>query len=191
MTIKRGGPGKTQRLQEPQVDTVNPLPTIAFANKSKNKFKSLLEGIEKECDLTMKQRFDIFISETSFTALTKIFKAQNIVKSIIWLVLTIAMMSWLSIQCYWLFDKYFSYPYEVKIEIESVPRMEFPSVTICNRNPVKKSKYKHSPFQVYKKYFELSHDSSLFDKALSMMKNVSQYQQDPQEPSMDSHEDGK
>lgn len=173
MTIRRGSTSKQQTPPEPQVDVVNPFPTIAFASKSKNKFKTFKEEMEKESNLTLKERFDIFVSETSFTALTKIFKARNIAKSIAWLILTITMIAWLCIQCYWLFTKYLSYPYEVNIEKESVPQMQFPSVTICNRNPVKKSKFDTSPFKNFGSTFTLSQDASLFDKALAMMKNGS------------------
>ncbi|XP_052101134.1 amiloride-sensitive sodium channel subunit alpha-like [Mytilus californianus] len=158
----------------PVVDKVNPIPAIAFASKSKNKFRAMLEEqIEKDRSLTVKERFDIFISETSFTALTKICKAGNIFKQIIWLILVLAMLSWLCIQCYWLFEKYLSYPYEVKIELKSIQKMEFPSVTVCNRNPIRQSKFKSSPFDAkpYKGLFEVWQNSPLYDKAVNMMQN--------------------
>lgn len=153
----------------PIVDTVNPMPAIAFATKSKSKFKTMLEQIEKDKNLTVKERFDIFLSETSFTALTKIFKAGTIIKQIIWLVLVMAMISWLSIQCYWLFSKYFAYPVEVKIELIAKQKMDFPSVTVCNRNPVRKSKMKTSPFYAVKDVFEMKQDKWLYDMAVNMM----------------------
>lgn len=153
----------------PIVDTVNPMPAIAFATKSKSKFKTMLEQIEKDKNLTVKERFDIFLSETSFTALTKIFKAGTIIKQIIWLVLVMAMISWLAIQCYWLFSKYFAYPVEVKIELIAKQKMDFPSVTVCNRNPVRKSKMKTSPFYAVKDVFEMKQDKWLYDMAVNMM----------------------
>lgn len=155
----------------PIVDRVNPMPALAFAAKSKNKFKCMMEQIEKDKNLTVKERFDIFLSETSFTALTKIFKAGTIIKQIIWLVLVMAMISWLCIQCYWLFAKYFAYPVEVKIELIAKQKMDFPSVTVCNRNPVRKSQLKKSPFYAVKDISELKQDNSLYDRAVTMMKN--------------------
>lgn len=158
----------------PVVDKVNPIPTIAFVSKSKNKFRAMLEEqIEKDRSLTVKERFDIFISETSFTALTKICKAGNIFKQIVWLILVLAMLSWLCIQCFWLFEKYLSYPYEVKIELKSSQKMEFPSVTVCNRNPIRRSRFENSPFNApeFKGLFEVWQNSQLYDKAVKSMKN--------------------
>ncbi|KAJ8304243.1 hypothetical protein KUTeg_017826 [Tegillarca granosa] len=119
-----------------------------------------------ESSPTLKERYEIFMNETSFTALTKIHKASSICKKFIWIILVLAMLIWLSIQCFWLLEKFFNYPVDVKIEMVSVPRMEFPSVTICNRNPLKKSKVKDSPFMEVWKSFEIKEDNSMYDKAV-------------------------
>lgn len=123
-------------------------------------------------NLSLNERWDIFMNETSFTALTRIHKASTVIKKIIWIVILLAMLSWLSLQCFWLFEKYFEYPVEVKIDMISLPKMEFPSVTICNRNPLKKSKVKGSPFENIENHFVIERDESMYDKALERFKQT-------------------
>ena len=57
----------------------------------------------------------------------------------------------------------FSYPVEVKIEMKAVPKLEFPSVTICNLNPLKKDHMHDGPFALLRDYFELDDTDSLYD----------------------------
>lgn len=40
-----------------------------------------------------------------------------------------------------LFDDYFSYPVSVSIRLEDTNGLLFPGVTICNQNPVRKSRF--------------------------------------------------
>lgn len=113
---------------------------------------------------TARQIYDEFCEETSFTALTRIHKAQHFYKKIAWLLVCIFTVSYLSVQCYWLFVKYFQYPIEVKVELKSVPKMEFPSVTICNLNPLRRDMMWEGPFQnIAGSMFTHKDDDTLYD----------------------------
>ncbi|XP_053382877.1 degenerin unc-8-like [Mercenaria mercenaria] len=114
-----------------------------------------------------KQIYDDFCSETSFSALTRIHKASNWCKRILWVAACLTMLTWLIIQCVWLFQKYLSYPVEVKIEVEAVPNLMFPSVTICNLNPLKRSRMHRGPFENISDYFELDDRDILYDDFIS------------------------
>ena len=52
---------------------------------------------------------------------------------------------------------------EVKIELTAVPRLEFPSVTICNLNPLKKGNMHRVPFVALHEYFHLDDRDSLYE----------------------------
>ncbi|GFO34208.1 amiloride-sensitive sodium channel subunit gamma [Plakobranchus ocellatus] len=125
-------------------------PTSAMSRKLKSTKKSI------------KREISAFFTETSFTALSRIYKAQSIFRRLAWATLVIAMMVWLGIQCFWLLDKYFRYPLEVKHELKASTELEFPSVTICNMNPIKKDKVSKPPFNALEKYLEPNIDDLLY-----------------------------
>ena len=56
---------------------------------------------------TLRQIYDDFCAETSFSALTRIHKASHMYKRILWLMACLVMLAWLTIQIVWLFNKYF------------------------------------------------------------------------------------
>ncbi|XP_069137183.1 amiloride-sensitive sodium channel subunit beta-2-like [Argopecten irradians] len=155
-------------MPPPEVNETDPMPKEATKNGKQ-------AGLDPPAtdSMTIHERFDIFMNETSFTALTRIHKANSIIKRIIWFVVLVAMLSWLGIQCYWLLDKYFKHPVDVKIELVSSTPMEFPSVTICNRNPLRRSMIDQSPFRTMQDDFlKVKRDDSLYDKAWEMMFNT-------------------
>lgn len=161
--------GVTNDLPPPEVNETDSVPLEAFASK-KPCFKEIVKRkIEEDRMTTLKERTDNFINETSFTAIARIVKANTILKKIIWLILVMAMMAWLTIQCYWLLDKYFSYPVEVKIELKSAPKLAFPSVTVCNRNPLKKSKLAGSVFSRLRDKLDLKTDTTLYNGAMEQL----------------------
>ncbi|RUS89854.1 hypothetical protein EGW08_002384 [Elysia chlorotica] len=78
------------------------------------------------------------------------------------------MMSWLGVQCYWLLDKYFQYPIEVKLDLKAAPELDFPSVTICNLNPIlERHLNTEEIFNDLKEYSEPDTDDSLFAATLT------------------------
>ena len=56
-----------------------------------------------------------------------------------WLLATLACCGLLIYYAYFLFDKFFSYPVNVKVEVVSQRKMDFPAVTFCNHNPLRQS----------------------------------------------------
>ena len=95
--------------------------------------------IAKQPEQSLREKVAVFFNETSFTPLVRIYNATNWFKRICWLLVVLGMLSWLSVQCIWLFQRYFRYPVEVKIDIVSAREIEFPSVTVCNLNPLRRS----------------------------------------------------
>ena len=68
-------------------------------------------------------------------------------------------------QCYWLLDKFFQYPIEVKLEIEAAKELAFPSVTVCNLNPIRSQKLNRDEQFESLKHFtdQIQNDDMLYD----------------------------
>ncbi|XP_052259151.1 amiloride-sensitive sodium channel subunit beta-2-like [Dreissena polymorpha] len=117
------------------------------------------------------QIYSEFCEETSFTALTKIHKADFRLKRVIWAVTCVFMTVMLAVQITWLFQKYFRWPVELSIEVNAVPVLQFPSVTICNINPLKKDNMRSGPFQEKSAVFTLGKDDMIYDDYLNDLMN--------------------
>lgn len=61
-----------------------------------------------------------------------------------------------------------SYPVEVKIERKADPNMQFPSITLCNINPLRASKLSGS-FTCIKTSLELDDQDILYDDYINDM----------------------
>ena len=61
----------------------------------------------------------------------------------------------------------FSWPIEVKIEVTAVSKLDFPSVTICNLNPLRRSKQHMGPFAALSDVFEIDDTDTLYDDFIS------------------------
>ncbi|XP_041375089.1 degenerin-like protein asic-1 [Gigantopelta aegis] len=129
--------------------------------KAKEAFREKLKNKEEN---TLNDKVDRFFNETSFTALTRVYNASNWFKRICWLVVLLGMMSWLTVQCYWLFERYFSYPVEVKMDLVSARELAFPSVTVCNLNPLKHSKRHKVPFNEIQAFVEIEYNDILYSQ---------------------------
>ncbi|CAG5120526.1 unnamed protein product, partial [Candidula unifasciata] len=57
------------------------------------------------------------------------------------------MIVYMGIQCYWLLERYYSYPMEVKLDLKASRVLDFPSVTICNLNPIRLDSVKQDPYR--------------------------------------------
>lgn len=66
-------------------------------------------------------------------------QARNPLRIIIWFVAFVGLGSVALTNLYELMDEYFQYPLTVNIRLEDVYNVEFPAVTMCNLNPVRKS----------------------------------------------------
>lgn len=98
-------------------------------------------------DPTIGYEIKKFCKETSFTAVTRIHGAKSIFKRFIWIIVFLSMLAWVTFQITWLLTDYLKYPIDVQIQLESTHELEFPSVTICNLNPIIERKMNNSPFE--------------------------------------------
>ncbi|KAK6179325.1 hypothetical protein SNE40_011713 [Patella caerulea] len=121
-------------------------------------------------NIRLREQLGSFCKDTSFTAIVNIYRATNVFKRLAWLLTFLFCLGWLSFQCYQLLDRYFKYPSDVKIEINSVTELDFPSVTVCNMNPVRSSALVSPPFNQMLNYRkeQFSEDNSLYEAARHM-----------------------
>ena len=64
---------------------------------------------------------------------------SGVVKKIFWIIVTLSMFGGLLYNVSQLTIKYLQFQVQISMDISSTPEMVFPSVTICNTSPVKKS----------------------------------------------------
>ncbi|XP_071102852.1 epithelial sodium channel subunit gamma-like [Haliotis cracherodii] len=130
----------------------------------------------------VKEQFKKFFQETSFTALVRIYNATSLVKRLAWLVVFLGMLVWLSVQCYWLLERYFNYPMEVKMDLVAAQEIEFPSVTVCNLNPLKQSKLMEMPYADLGSFMQLESQDMLYTAFKDNYYDDWQAKQQPQDP---------
>ena len=105
---------KIASMEPPQVEvTKTPSPTVCDQLK----------------ESTLRLR-DATISQTS--------QERFILRSA-WVLIYIGVIACLVTQFGNLIQKYFNYPTDIDIVIISKPQLEFPAVTVCNENPLRKS----------------------------------------------------
>ncbi|XP_050401796.1 degenerin-like protein asic-1 [Patella vulgata] len=121
-------------------------------------------------NVRLREQLGSFCKDTSFTAIVNIYRATSVFKRLAWFLTFLFCLGWLTFQCYQLLDRYFSYPSDVKIEINSVTELDFPSVTVCNMNPVRSSALFSPPFDQMLSYRkdQFSEGNSLYDAAKEM-----------------------
>lgn len=85
------------------------------------------------------RRWNSFVESTTLHGMLYVFTGQTLVRRILWAVFLLSAISWFSFQSSKLLRKYFSYPVTTKVYLEYEGSPEFPAVTICNFNMVKRS----------------------------------------------------
>ncbi|XP_060598498.1 amiloride-sensitive sodium channel subunit alpha-like [Ruditapes philippinarum] len=92
---------------------------------------------------TFKDTLKDMAESSSLHGITKIVSSRQIIVKVLWSLLVLAAFSVFSIQLYYLFNTYYSYPVQtsVKLDFDSIA---FPAITLCNMNPVRKSKLDNS-----------------------------------------------
>ncbi|XP_077553678.1 acid-sensing ion channel 2-like [Haemaphysalis longicornis] len=78
-------------------------------------------------------------AESTVPGFIQMAQARNPLRIIIWFVAFVGLGSVALTNLYELMDEYFQYPLTVNIRLEDVYNVEFPAVTMCNLNPVRKS----------------------------------------------------
>ncbi|XP_033101586.1 degenerin mec-4-like, partial [Anneissia japonica] len=80
------------------------------------------------------------LKNSSSHGLPNIYSSRNVVAKLFWGMVFCAGLCLMFWQVYTLFEAYFAYEYIVGLEVRYNKTLPFPAVTICNLNPVLKSK---------------------------------------------------
>lgn len=95
---------------------------------------------------SLKGRFQDFCSETSFSPVSHIYKAGSTGKKFIWIFTCLGLTAYMSYQCSNLIINYMKHPSEVDIVLAFASELNFPSVTVCNLNPLRRGKLINSQY---------------------------------------------
>lgn len=114
----------------------------------------------------VKAKMNEFISETSVAALTRIHRSTSNGKRVMWIIVFFGMFAYMTFQIITLCQQYFNYPVELKITLRTAHVLEFPAVTICNINPVRKEQLMHSDLNTLLPKIDLSVDDQLYQRAI-------------------------
>ncbi|XP_059174117.1 amiloride-sensitive sodium channel subunit gamma-like [Physella acuta] len=120
----------------------------------------------KEQTTSVRDELSLFLTETSFTPIVLIYNSTSALKKLAWSVLVLGFLAYSIVQCYWLLERYYSYPVEVKLDLKASVELEFPSVTICNLNPIRQSSARHEPYKALEKFVQPESDDILFKATL-------------------------
>ena len=86
-----------------------------------------------------KRKWKHFIDNCTLHGLQHATNGQTKVRSIIWSAFLLMGTAYFVHQSYLLLDRYYSYPITTKVTLEYEEEPEFPAVTICNFNVLRKS----------------------------------------------------
>ncbi|XP_060068783.1 amiloride-sensitive sodium channel subunit alpha-like [Ylistrum balloti] len=81
---------------------------------------------------------------TSVHGIPKILTSKNKIFKIFWLLVFMVTFGYLCFQMYALFADYYSYPVETTVSLD-FSAIQYPAVTFCNMNPLKKSMLNETP----------------------------------------------
>ena len=79
-----------------------------------------------------------FAANTTCHGISGVAQSKSVFWRVVWALALLGAGGFLISQCYALFVKYKAYPVNTKIEVKHNP-LPFPSVTICNLNPFRKT----------------------------------------------------
>ncbi|KAL9964417.1 hypothetical protein ACROYT_G028058 [Oculina patagonica] len=114
------------------------------------------------------KRWDVFVGSSTLHGLGYVFTSRTLVRRILWALFLVSSMAWFSYQSSKLLRKYFSYPVTTKVTLEYESTPDFPAVTICNFNKLKRSVVMAKGFdelmsQVDKLLFRLEAENDTID----------------------------
>ncbi|XP_052070447.1 degenerin-like protein unc-105 [Mytilus californianus] len=109
-----------------------------------NERKSGLHGrsstsVNSTGNKSFKRLFARFAEKTSMQGVFYIYSAKNRGQKIFWICLLIACTVGMGSHLYYLINQFTKYPVNTKIEL-GFSNLKFPAVTICNVNPIRRSK---------------------------------------------------
>ncbi|KAK8774917.1 hypothetical protein V5799_010551 [Amblyomma americanum] len=104
----------------------------------KDKATSARSGVHEATANCCLMARDLY-SQSTVPGFIQLAQSRNPFRIVIWVVVFVGLGSVALSNLYELMDEYFRYPLTVNIRLEDVNNVEFPAVTICNLNPVRKS----------------------------------------------------
>ena len=107
-----------------------------------------LQGFESPLERdTVKKALDDFANDTTLHGLRYIANSSHILLKLCWLVISITFSVLFIIQTLAVINDYRAYPYSTKIDLISRPSLNFPSVTVCNSNRMRRSQLADTRFE--------------------------------------------
>lgn len=116
-----------------------------------------------------------FSNETTAHGIRHAWNARPMPVRVVWAVIVLGAFGFLVYQYVHVFWTYFSYPVKFRVEMK-YGKLDFPSVTVCNKNPIKQSRLPPEVEQMIELRYgsKLNHTAeSAFHELLNNLKNVS------------------
>nr|XP_037285635.1 acid-sensing ion channel 2-like [Rhipicephalus microplus] len=129
---------RLRQAQQPRSLLQQPLLSRRRGSFFRDKATSARSGVQEataNCCLTARGLY----SQSTVPGFIQMAQARNPFRIIIWFVAFVGLGSVALSNLYELMHEYFQYPLTVNIRLEDVYNVEFPAVTLCNLNPVRKS----------------------------------------------------
>ncbi|KAH6939171.1 hypothetical protein HPB50_016414 [Hyalomma asiaticum] len=129
---------RLRQAQQPRSQQQLQLQSKRRGSFFRDKATSARSGVQEataNCCLTARGLY----SQSTVPGFLQMAQARNPFRIIIWFVAFVGLGSVALSNLYELMHEYFQYPLTVNIRLEDVTNVEFPAVTICNLNPVRKS----------------------------------------------------
>ncbi|KAH7931522.1 hypothetical protein HPB52_025614 [Rhipicephalus sanguineus] len=129
---------RLRQAQQPRSQLQQQLLSRRRGSFFRDKATSARSGVQEataNCCLTARGLY----SQSTVPGFIQMAQARNPFRIIIWFVAFVGLGSVALSNLYELMHEYFQYPLTVNIRLEDVNNVEFPAVTLCNLNPVRKS----------------------------------------------------
>ena len=96
---------------------------------------------------TVRKALDDFANNTTLHGLQYIANSSHILLKLCWLAISITFFVLFIIQALAIINDYRTYPYSTKIDLISRPSLNFPAVTVCNSNRMRRSQLADTRFE--------------------------------------------
>ena len=100
----------------------------------------------------IKEKWKGYVEYATLHGIRHVFSSSVIFRRVLWAILFLSGVGYVSFQCTRLVEEYLKYPVNTKISLRRESPIEFPAVTICNFNIFRKSLVDGSGFDTVAKY---------------------------------------
>ncbi|ESN96404.1 hypothetical protein HELRODRAFT_163465 [Helobdella robusta] len=97
------------------------------------------DGLHDDRDIQVRDICTAISQHTTCTGLPHIYRSRGVIKRAGWFLITLAAIAGLVFQLYEQVSSYVQFRVDIVITVQTDYQLAFPSVTICNMNPIKKS----------------------------------------------------